>query len=224
MFGGCCQPDGTSNYATAYRYDIASNRWSELPALPAACAAAAAAYLAGKVHLVGGSCVDGASEHDVARHLVFDPTAGTYTDAAPISWPREHHALLVAHDTLYALGGRQETKTNETASMYAYDAGGDHWIEQPAMPAPRSGFPAAVANDKIFVFGGDNGDETHQLPSHRDVFVYDLAAKHWDRRADLPYGVHGTGAATLRGLIYIPAGSPLGGHAEPLASMLVVTP
>lgn len=225
VFGGCCADAARdSSFATAYRYDTATNRWSNVAPLPEPCSAAAAAYLDGRVHIVGGSCGAGNNDHDVERHLVFIPETGRYAEAAPIPWAREHLALVVADGRLYALGGRQGNKTNETASVYVYDPGSDRWAALSPMPAKRSGMAAAFVNGRIYVFGGDNGTEAHQLPSHRDVFVYDVSSNEWTRLTDLPYGVHGTGAAVVRGKIYLPGGSQLGGHDEPLNTMLVITP
>lgn len=218
VFGGCCTTD--SEYATAYRYDGASNRWTSLRSLPAPCAAGAAAYLNGKVHIVGGSCKTGRTYHDVRRHLVYDPGSNTYANAAPIPWAREHFALLSIDGKLYAVGGRQETKTNETASMYAYNPKSDAWTILAPMPQKRSGFAATSIDGKIVVVGGDNGSEKHQLPAHAEVFIYDLASNTWSSAARLPYGVHGTDAAVLNGRVYLPGGSKIGGHDWPLKTML----
>lgn len=218
VFGGLRKDKASDD---AFEYDAASDRWSRLPALPLPCVAGAAVYFERKVHIVGGWC---GGEHDADAHWVFDPQARTYSKKAAIPHAREHFLLIPANGRLFAIGGRFDTKTVELDDVEIYDPARDAWTRGAPLPEKRSGYAAALLGGEIFVLGGDNGSEKRQLPSHDDVFAYDVAANSWSRRGRLPYGVHGTGAAAFDGRLYVPAGSKLGGHELPLRTMIVSGP
>ena len=74
------------------------------------------------------------------------------------------------------------------------------------MPTARSGMAVSVLDEKIFVFGGERLGGTFS-----QVEAYDPAIDTWAELIPMPMSVHGTGAATIGGNIYVPAGATLNG-------------
>jgi hypothetical protein len=76
------------------------------------------------------------------------------------------------------------------------------------MPTARSGIAAAVVNDELWVFGGEDADTVHA-----EVEVYNPASDSWRRLPDMPLPRHGIWASVIGNKIYIPGGGAAAGFA-----------
>ena len=77
---------------------------------------------------------------------------------------------------------------------------GPHWRRcQPL----RSGFAAAVVNNELWVFGGE---DPQTLVLHAEVEVYNPASNSWRREPNMPLPRHGIWASVIGNKIYIPGG------------------
>ncbi|HJP17905.1 MAG TPA: kelch repeat-containing protein [Nitrospinota bacterium] len=117
---------------------------------------------------------------------------------------RDHLAVAVAGDTIFAVGGRLKSSyaknldTNET-----YDIKKDKWIKKPPLPTPRSGIAAATLRGKIFVFGGEAPKGTFNLNE-----AYDPRTEQWTTMTSMPTSRHGLGATVIGDSIYVIGGGP----------------
>ena len=118
--------------------------------------------------------------------------------------PRDHLAVGVVSDRLYAIGGRiagnygRNLKVNEE-----YHPATDTWRARSPMPTARGGIAAASLGGKIFVFGGEFPSGTFNQTES-----YEPAANTWVTWTPMPTARHGLGAAALGQSIYVISGGP----------------
>jgi hypothetical protein len=85
------------------------------------------------------------------------------------------------------------------------------------LPTARSGIAAAVASDRIFVFGGEAPAGTFD-----EVESYDTKGGDWTAHAAMPTPRHGLGAAVVDGRIFVISGGPTPGGSASSANEVFV--
>jgi hypothetical protein len=70
------------------------------------------------------------------------------------------------------------------------------------MPTARSGIAAAVVNNELWVFGGEEEEDG----VFANVEVYNPASNSWRREANMPLPRHGIWASVIGNKVYIPGG------------------
>jgi hypothetical protein len=115
----------------AVLYDPATNTWSSAGTMSATRHLHTATLLAdGRVLVVGGYTLEGDYQLPAGRTSVdiYDPTAGTWTAAAPTNMPRmQHTATLLPSGRVLVIGGGGAVYTD-----FQSDDDGDHWVTIPA--------------------------------------------------------------------------------------------
>ena len=194
--------------ATAYRYDPATDLWTELAPLPTPRGALAVAVSAGKVYAVGGIGEEGNSD----AVEMYDPATNTWSIKAPLPTPRDHLAAVFVSGHLYAIGGRLNgSYSRNLAVTEVYDPVHDRWSTAAPLPTARSGIAAGVINDIIYVVGGEAPEGTFQTNE-----AYAPASNRWWPAAPMPTGRHGLGAVVVGRQLYVIAGgtSPGGSFSD----------
>ena len=80
--------------------------WRDGPALPYAAQEIYPTLHQGRIHLAGGFIAEADSISGVTdRHIVLDPTSGSWSDLAPLPGPRHHPNLISFGGELFAIGG-----------------------------------------------------------------------------------------------------------------------
>ncbi len=180
----------------------------------------AAAWVAGKLHVVGGGDARGGVRGD---HFVYDPDADAWTSAAELSTPRESLYAFAIDGKLYVLGGSPDGYPVWLQSMETYDPETDTW-------APRAAYPTAIpAEAAVAVWGGEAyvaggrifaGRGTTPV-SNWQVCVYDPHQDAWSMSAAFPQAEadpgsgFGYASAMYGGEIYVlasvhrPPGNPM---------------
>ncbi len=109
--------------------------------MPTPRGALAVAVLDGKLHAVGGYTRDS----NTGAHEVYDPETDSWSSAAPLQVPRDHHATAVAGGRLYAIGGRLNRQYSQNLAVNEmYDPSNNQWTRKTDMPTARSGITAGV--------------------------------------------------------------------------------
>ncbi len=98
----------------------------------------------------------------------------------------------------YTVGG------TPTSVVEAYHVISDEWTSLAALPAPRFAYAMAAHDNKVYVFGGWDGQAYTN-----STFIYDPKTNHWTTGAPLPIGRGFAGAAALGDAIYV-----VGGYAD----------
>jgi hypothetical protein len=112
----------------------ADPHWSTARPIPEPLQEMHGAVLHGKIYIAGGF---GRSGQPTAHAYRYDPTGNTWERIADLPAPRHHMPLVVAHDTLYAVGGLSGLDFRAAATLWIYRADGNTWEARAPLPAPR---------------------------------------------------------------------------------------
>ena len=157
------EPTDFNSLATFAKFDPSTNTWTALPELPTPRSSLDAAVVDGRLYVVGGWNLQGASSMDAAWHedtLAFDltkPDSQWTTIAKP---PFQTRALAAAaHDhKLYVLGG-MKSDNQTTTDVHIYDPATDSWSTGPELLSSGNfgGFAisAFATGGKLYYCGGD---------------------------------------------------------------------
>ena len=207
-FGG---GNGVRDYATTYIYNPRGNRWRQGAPMPVAREGARAVTLPdGRIAVLGGATpCDGSSNGNICdggtvynRADVYTPGTDSWAALAPMHSPRYRFAAVLYHEQIYAMGGSDGKGV--VASVEAYDPASNAWQDAASLPRSLEGPAAAVANDRIDVFGGFPG-QANGGPIYDSHYRYDGGA--WTTGAPLLQAATDAGAALgPDGRIYVIGG------------------
>ena len=117
--------------------------------------------------------------------------------------PVANIGAAVLGDQIIVPGGYTAAGT-PTNAVEAYHVISVEWTSLAALPAPRFAYAIATYNDKVYVFGGWDGQGYAN-----STFIYDPTTNQWTTGAPLPIGRGFAGAAPLGDAIYV-----VGGYAD----------
>jgi N-acetylneuraminic acid mutarotase len=203
IFGGADAPDWTPT-DTVWRYDPATNIWTELGRMLEARSAGAAVTLGDKIYIIGGV---GGSE----GLLEFSPAEQAWQLLNGPSQPREHVSAVAFQGEIWVLGGRWGG-LGELVTVEIYNPTNNTWREGQPLNTARAGFAAAVVAGHIMVAGGEviiNGSET--LDS---LEILAPGGSNWQLGPKLPIPMHGVGGAAFERSFVLPGGSRRAGAIE----------
>ncbi|RME65397.1 MAG: hypothetical protein D6790_01890, partial [Caldilineae bacterium] len=151
---------------------------------------------------------------DLARtdNLFYDACARTWSVRAPLPQGRGSAVVAEVGGKILVAGGDGLAEGVYTVfdTLFLYDPGTDRWSTGAAMPQPRAGAAGVGWDGKLYVFGGSDGEESHDT-----VWVYDLATDTWSQRGPMPGGPRwGGGAVAVDGRIYIIGGAETGDRVD----------
>jgi len=197
--------------STIFQYNSADDMWTETTSLPAPRGGLGATdllcdeqvFLGACIYAIGGTDADGKNIASVA----FNDPNGVWLEAAPLPTPRDHLAVVVADDRIYAIGGRREIDFGRNLDANEeYDRRANAWTTRAPLPTARSGIAAVELDGRIYVFGGEGSSGTFD-----ENEVYDPATDTWETLPPMPTARHGLGAAVVDGTIYVIGGGPTPG-------------
>lgn len=191
----------------AFKFDPATNAWSEIAPLLAPRAAHAAAEVDGKLYVVGGYTV--ALAGHTPQVEVYDPATDTWTPGAPMPTGRDHLGAAAVDGKIYAVGGDFATHSNTADVLEAYDTETGLWESLGALPTPRGSMSAVAFEGKVWVMGGQDGTRTYD-----DVDVYDPATGEWSKMAPMMTTRHGFGSGAWGDKVYVVEGGPEPGASQ----------
>ena len=204
-------------------YDPATDRWVGGAPIPKdrRRGGAGAVIHDGKFYVIGG-IVRGHQGGFVSWLDRYDPLTDEWTTLADAPHPRDHFQAAVITGKIYAAGGRQtsletgELFTRTLSEVDVYDIASDVWrtLDAP-LPTPRAGCAAAVVASKLWIAGGESGD--NKL-AHSEVEILDPATGQWSSGPSLQQGRHGTGIPSVGDVMYTASGSGGRGGAPELAT------
>jgi N-acetylneuraminic acid mutarotase len=192
-------PASPSGYTrTAELYDPASDTWSSAGTMSTGRFQPEMTVLEdGRVLVTGGTGdvatgggVNGAVP--LASAEIFDPSSGTWSDAASMSVARAlHTATLLPSGKVLVAGGYDGA--HELASAELYDPADDSWSATDSLAAARDSATATtLPNDEILVAGGDGGAGS----ALKSAEIYSPDSGTWHGAADMA-GARQTAAAAL---------------------------
>ena len=190
---------GPGSAARATAFVLRGGRWSALPSLPAARAAAGMAVAGGKLYVLGGVEAPGRLAQDA---FAFDFDTERWSLIAGPR-PREHLGATALGGVVYAVAGRTSGLDTNLDIVEAYDPRANRWRAIPRVPGRRGGTAAAAVAGRLVSAGGEEPGGTI-----RTVFAYNPGTRRWTSLPNLPRPRHGLGLVGYRGRAYALAGGP----------------
>jgi N-acetylneuraminic acid mutarotase len=179
---------------------------------------AAAAWLRGKLYVIGGDV--GAEEYSKQCHR-WDPAnpAAGWERVADLGNGRCYHAAAVLGGALYAVAGELQAEVggDMTASVERYDPDTNAWAAVAPLPSARYDTSTAVLDDKMYVLGGW-GHAGHL----KSCACYSAATGAWEALPDMQHARGAPAAAVFDGKLWVTGGYDDDGYN--LASVEVYDP
>lgn len=157
----------------------AENVWLAKTAMPTSRAGPGAAVVDGKIYAIGGEVRGGAI---LGTNEMYDPTTNTWTSKASMPTPRTDIGITVYKNKIYCIGGATFNNATQQweylASNEVYNPATDTWETKASMPTARSQLQTNVANDRIYVMGGE--------PNQTLNYAYNPTTDSWIIKAPIP--------------------------------------
>jgi DNA-binding CsgD family transcriptional regulator len=154
LFGGW---DGQQYLDTVFRYDAASDQWTQLPSMPVKRAFAGAAASGDRIFVLGGRNQDGA----LAANTVYMPNSengngSSWSEAAPLPESRYAMGVTSIAGFIYLVGGTGESRTELPTMVYL--PSNDTWSISSAQGIQPVSYPGVVAVEAfLYSVGGQYG-------------------------------------------------------------------
>ena len=132
-----------------YKYDIASDTWTEVLKLPTARMLGMAHTIGDKIYLVGGISVTQPFTTQGAV-LEFDPATNAVTEKASMLSPVYAGGSFVHDGKIWVLGGGTTSFQVQTSVIQIYDVATDTWtVSNTLLPQGLRSFSAEVIGDDV---------------------------------------------------------------------------
>lgn len=193
---------------TTLAYDPITNAWTRKASMPAGTERGSSfvGAIGDVVYVAGG--LRSASVADVSA---YDTTTDTWSGLlSPLEVARDHGMSAVIEGKLYAIGGRS---TNHFPRVDAFDPVANQWTPRAPMPTSRGGGMAAFAKGVVVVAGGENNAASAD-GMFGETEAYDPKVDKWFSLPRMRTPRHGTGAAAIDGVVYIPGGGTVPGFGQ----------
>jgi N-acetylneuraminic acid mutarotase len=178
--------NGPGATSRVYKYDAASDSWSQKTSLPNAHGSGGAGIINNKLYFFGGADKNRSFDRKEAYVMDLTNQGAGWKRIADLPNPRNHLGGIVAGGKLYAIGGQHKLEDDSVAQsdVHRYDPAKNTWTKVASLPKRLSHFNAAtVLYDRyIITVGGENPHNTAQPY----VFAYDTALNKWARLTNLP--------------------------------------
>ncbi|MEU7867123.1 DUF6603 domain-containing protein [Dactylosporangium sp. NPDC049140] len=183
--------------AAAEVYTPLTGAWSAVSDLGTARSGHTATPLPdGRVLLAGGTGARAQGGAALAGAEIFDPIAGKFVAAAPMTDARTRHcAVALPGGSILVIGGALATGGRDAALAYCevYDPAARTWTPTGSLTAPRAGHQATPLPDgRVLVTGGDPPTARlagrYRSGSLDGAEVYDPTTGQWTQLEALPGG------------------------------------
>ncbi len=143
------------------RFNIADNKWEELPPLPAPRSSHDATMLGSVLYVVGGWSMQGDAQtkwHDTAYAIDLAADELEWRELPAPPFQRRAISMAAAGGKMYVIGGMEPNGT--TVEVACFDTGSNKWETGPSLPGEGMegfGSSACAMDDQLFVstYGGN---------------------------------------------------------------------
>lgn len=211
---------------SVWKYDVASDSWSEGPPLPEARGGGGLVRVGRALHYIGGHYA--ANKESAANdHWMLSLDSGTeWVRRAPLPVARGHVGIVALAEKVYVLGGTlaHHPQFVDTDLVHVYDSRKDQWHAAASLPSARSHFEPGTftLKGRIYVVGGRDNESKRLAESEMaDITVYDPSEDAWSELRSLPYPLRAPVAQVIGGSLIVTNGSTFMAE-EPQTATLTV--
>lgn len=134
-----------------FAYDFRSRRWSRLPSMHSRREHVGEAVVGGKLYVLGGRGPVSLAVDTAER---FNPAGDEWERLSPMPVPSGGLAGVELAGEAVAVGGGNDEAETVTGAVQAFDPETGEWTRLPDLRIARHGHGAAIADGRIWVFGG----------------------------------------------------------------------
>lgn len=186
-------PDGETGFVET----PVGDNWLAARSLPSPRAHMAVVNVGLEVYGIGGEAAEGVDN----AVTVYDTQERQWSERAPkITAVADATAAVLAGE-IYVVGGRLEDG-RATTIVEAYSPLNDGWRPVTPLPRPIAGGLALVSGGKLYLFGGQDGDEVLDA-----VYAYDPAADRWETLPAMQQARVFAAGGTMGSDLYVAGGS-----------------
>uniref|UniRef100_A0A0K0ECG8 BTB domain-containing protein n=1 Tax=Strongyloides stercoralis TaxID=6248 RepID=A0A0K0ECG8_STRER len=147
--------DGSNKLKSVSKYDRFTLDWKNLPSMLSRRSALSAATINSVIYAIGG--YDGSSFLNSMEF--FNPQTLKWHQGPSMTMQRSGAAVVVYQDLIIVIGGRCGQTVHNSIEIFCTRR--FQWkLLTNALQVPRFGHTATIYNKQIFIFGGNNGNET----------------------------------------------------------------
>lgn len=227
MGGGFKNPDGTFNFLTVVElFKPSDHSWRKGPSLrmrhdaPSAIVHQENIYLFAGHHpeATGGPLTDPAFSYSEN----FNAKTNAWEEIPPLPTPRFSLGNVLVDGKIWVMGGGafRENRFQNFDLIEIYVPEQKRWEKESSekLPWPSAGISACNWNNRVYVFGGNDGTRI----SNRSSF-YDPSTKKWEELEPMPEARAAAAAVVLNDRIYLVGGRDATGKI-PTKSLLCYSP
>ncbi len=144
-------------------------KWVTLPDMPTARSSLAVVAFKNEIFALGGENERGIL--DVVE--VFTPETGKWSRESPMPWGAADIQAGVIGNKIYIPGGRLVSE-DISSTLSVFDLTNNVWTRGANLPAPVSRYTLAVLEDRLYLFGGWDGQQFLDT-----VLIYDPLFDEW---------------------------------------------
>lgn len=197
---------------SVWKYDVASDIWSEGPPLPEARGGGGLVRVGRALHYIGGYYY-ALQEPAAADHWTLLLDGGKeWSCRSSLPVPRGHFGIVALDEKVYVIGGSLTHHPSyvDTALVHVYDPKQDQWKRLANLPSPRSHCEPGtfVFNGRIFIVGGrDSESRALSEGEMADITSYDATKDEWTELRSLPYPLRAPVAQVIGERLVVTTGS-----------------
>ncbi|MHB8482894.1 MAG: Kelch repeat-containing protein [Nitrospiria bacterium] len=215
MGGGFKNPDGTFNFMTVVElFDPVRHSWEKGPSLKTKHDAPSATFYHDTIYLFGGHHPEAAggplTDPAFAFSEKLDLRLQEWKEIAPLPTPRFSLGTVSIGNKIWAMGGGafRDNRFQNFDLIEIFDPEKGTWEQNlpVRLPWPSAGIGACALNNRIYVFGGNDGTRISSRAA-----VYDLAGKKWEELEPMPEPRAAPSVTVLNGMIYLVGGRDASG-------------
>ena len=191
VFGGYIDDEGEDITDTAERYNIDTNQWENLPAMPYERSYCSAGVVGNKIYVVGGQDYD---DNVLAATIVFDTTKQQWepsTTVPDMKTKRSFLSVVIVNHFVLAIGGRNEFD-DALFTIEVLDTKLNSWNDAPTpMKHGRDGLVAGFSKDtnELIIAGGKDDAQNELKTADSISFEKGLKSKKWNDRGGVHRGI-----------------------------------
>ncbi len=162
---------------------LSAQQWDTLAMIPASFTFPVVAAVDGKIHVMGGGGIGGATD----LHYVYDPITDSWESRASLPYVAQQPAGAAADGKIHFFGGGFPNTGTPLDDHYIYDVATDSWTIAAKLTVPRAIHYSVALDDVIYSLAGQGVTSLFQ--------AYDPIADAWITKNNLPdnqfwYGAH----------------------------------
>lgn len=185
-------------------------KWQHLSTLPNWRYEFGAAYLKGKIYIVGGLYLP--TVYTVTNRVdAFDLRSKQWIKIAPFPKIIHHPSVVATEEKIYVLGGNG-LRTTAYNSCFGYQPKKNSWVKMTDMPTPRGASGATLYKGLIYIAGGASFGK-----ARNEFECFDPALNTWEKLKPMPTAREHLAVASGGGMIFA-----LGGYTKNLSESLRV--